>query len=60
MFGDHRLEVSGGKLPKEHADELRALLKEYSDVFGEIVPGSAKGVQHRIELETSGAVVNRL
>jgi transposase InsO family protein len=53
------VEVSVGRLPKEHAEELRTLLKEFSDIFGEIVPGSAKGVRHRIELEKRGPVVKR-
>lgn len=40
-----------GNLTSDQRKQLDSLLEEYQDLFLPVIPGSAKGVQHEIEIE---------
>lgn len=53
------LSVDVGDLTSDQERELRKLVDENKDLFEKIVPGSAKDVEHRVQLTTDEPVVRR-
>jgi len=65
LVGKQKLEVSEvsvdtGDLTAQQKCELKGLIEEFSDLFEKVVPGSAKGVEHEIHLETSDPVLKKM
>ncbi|CAG0896663.1 unnamed protein product [Cyprideis torosa] len=52
--------VNIGTCSKDDKEKLLSLIKKYEDLFGKIIPGAAKGVQHQIRTIPHDPIVTRM